>query len=358
MMSHRVPLRSVRQFLTIGLIVTLAGGVPVSGATTPLGTMRGFGAAKVSIDADKSWLRVGAHAFPVLEGADLRTTTGGAALDLADGSRVNVLPFSAVRFGARGQATQLSVSYGRLTFRFPELSRVEILTRSAKLEPVPQARMAGEVVVSGAGAMGLKMSQGALRVARLDNPRLVLLASREPVFLPKRPAVTGPMFSSDMPLAVPSDAKAVFAPDGHSIGYLTPGGSNFTISPGFTSDLTRPFSSRLVQLAMAKIPDPDVKNDAMPLFDVNGQYGGYVSGPEFYPQNSGGTTASQAAPVQRTAAAGQATGSTGAMTAMPLGSVGVTAGLGPRLAVSTSSGLVAAPDKCNPHASPHNPHCK
>src|SRR5437016_9437397 len=207
MMSHGVPLPSFRQFLTIGLIVTLAGGVPVSRATRALGTMRGFGAAKVSIDSDKSWRRVGAHSFPILEGADLRTTTGGAVLDLADGSRVNVLPFTAVRFGAKGQATQLSVSYGRMTFRFPELSRVEILTRSAKLEPVPQARMAGEVGVSGAGAMGLKMSQGALRVARLDNPRLVLLASREPVFLPKRPAFAGPMFSSDMPLAVPSDAK-------------------------------------------------------------------------------------------------------------------------------------------------------
>src|SRR5207244_4848884 len=115
-----------------------------------------------------------------------------------------------------------------------------------------------------------------------------------------------------LPLAVPSGAKAVFAPDGHSIGYRTPGGSNFTISPGFTSDLTRPFSSRLVQLAMAKIPDPDVKNDAMPLFDVNGQYGGYVSGPEFYPQNSGGTTDSQAAPVQRTGAAGAGRGAPGA----------------------------------------------
>jgi len=129
-------------------------------------------------------------------------------------------------------------------------------------------------------------------------PGRVLLAGREPVFLPKAPTAPGFYFTSDTPVAIPRDARAIFGPSGRSVGYLT-GGDGFVIQPGFTADLTRPFPSKLVRFAMAKIPRADVANDAMPLFDLGGHSVGYVSGPMFYAQNHGQSPAQPPATPKR-----------------------------------------------------------
>jgi hypothetical protein len=149
--------------------------------------------------------------------------------------------------------------------------------------------MVGEVFVGGAGMAGLKMTQGALRVEEIAGSKRVMLASLEPVFLPKRPAASGPFFTSDPPVTPSPGAKGAFAPSGQSIGYLEADGQ-LVIEPGFTANLTRPFPPRLIRLAMASIPENDLANAAMPLFDVNGAYVGYLVGPVFYAQ------AAQAAP--------------------------------------------------------------
>jgi len=252
-------------------------------AARPLGTARGVRAAKLSFDGGKSWLAIGAGSLPVLEGTDIQSTSGVVVLDLADRSRITVLPFSALRITDSGRATKISVVYGRLAFRLPEQTRVEILTPAARLEPLRRQGMAGEVFVSGTGMMGLKMTEGNLQVVQLSDARRVLLASGEPVFLPKRPAVPGSFFSPEAPVAIPVGAKGVFTPGGESIGYLGPDGG-FVIHPGFTTNLTRPFAPKLVQVAMATIPDQDRRDDAMPLFDVNGGYVGYIAGPIFHAQ--------------------------------------------------------------------------
>ena len=165
-------------------------------------------------------------------------------------------------------------------------SWVVVLTPSARLEAVRPGLLVGEVFVSRSGLMGLKMTVGHLQVTPVGAAGRVLLAGREPVFLPRPPAVRGFYFSSDTPVAIPRDARAIFEPSGRSVGYLT-GADTFVIQPGFTANLTRPFPSQLVQFALAKIPPGEVANDAMPLFDLGGHSVGYVSGPMFYAQNSG-----------------------------------------------------------------------
>src|SRR3989454_12107079 len=85
------------------------------------------------------------------DGAELRTTGGTAVLDLSDGSRVSVLPFSAVQFRGTNGMSGLSILHGRLTFRLPADTRVEILTPLAQLTPVRQGPMVGEVFVGSDG---------------------------------------------------------------------------------------------------------------------------------------------------------------------------------------------------------------
>jgi FecR protein len=271
------------------LVLAAAVTAPISGwgVVAPLGTARGFGPAKLSVDGRKSWLPIGARSFPILDGAEVRSAGGGAVLDLTDGSRLDVFPFSAIRFETSGPAAKISLLLGRVRFHLADQSRVEVLTPSARLEPASPGLLVGEVFVSRSGLMGLKMTAGQLQVTA---PGRVLLAGREPVFLPKAPTARGFYFTSDTPAAIPRDSRAIFGPNGRSVGYLTDG-DNFVIQPGFTADLTRPFPSRLVRVAMAKIPPPDVANDAMPLFDLGGHSVGYVSGPMFYAQNLGESAA-------------------------------------------------------------------
>ena len=113
-----------------------------------------------------------------------------------------------------------------------------------------------------------------------------MTASLEPVFLPKRPATPGPLFSADVPSESPAaGAKAVFSPKGESLGFLQLD-KQLVVRPGYTADLTQPFPPKTVQLAMAKIPAAD-SAIAMPVFDVNGGYVGYLAGPTFHAQAIG-----------------------------------------------------------------------
>ena len=128
--SIRSTRRAHGRLLAAGLALTLAAPSCVWGDLTPLGTARGFGSARLSVDAHKSWLPIGARSFPILEGAELRSAGGGAVLDLTDGGRLDVFPFSVIRFEASGQAAKISLLFGRVRFRLPEQSRVEILTPS------------------------------------------------------------------------------------------------------------------------------------------------------------------------------------------------------------------------------------
>ena len=156
--------------------------------------------------------------------------------------------------------------------------------------------MVGEVFVNNERTTGLKMTTGVLQLQALADAHDVRLASLEPLFIPTRPTSPGPLFSSDAPSASAAGAKGVFTPKGESIGYLQTDG-RLIVQPGFTADLTRPFPTKMVRLAMATI-QAGTESDAMPLFDVNGKYLGYLNGSDFYSQErvaqafQGGTSGS------------------------------------------------------------------
>ncbi len=280
--------------------------LPLAGATAVLGTARGVRAAQLSIDGGKSWLAVGARSLPLVDGAQLRSSSGSVILRLGDGSRLTALPFTALSVKESDAVTEITVRYGRLTFELPPRTRVRIVTPSARLEPVRPERMAGELVVGGAELTGLRMTQGSLQARRPEPARPVLVASREPVFFPARPEAGGYLFTADSPVSPPAGARGVFLPTGESIGYLDAEGQ-LVVAPGFTANLTGPVPARLVQLAQAGIPK-DLVSDASPLFDVNGGYVGYAVGPVFYASNHIAPTQVTPPAVQPPKKAGLSTG--------------------------------------------------
>jgi len=273
--------------LIAGLLVLLIAA-PIPGWSAPaasLGTARGVRGVQLSLDGGKTWLPLGSRSLPILNDTAIRATTGGALLDLADGSRLNMLPFSSLRVRETGATTEVTLVAGRLTFRLPRETRVELRSTSARLTPQRKQAMVGEVFVGGDDIVGLRMTEGALQVEELAGAKRTMVASLEPIFLPKRPAISGPLFASETPATPPpAGARAVFSPRGESLGFLEK--SQLVVYPGYTSDLTRPFSAKLVRLAMARVPEKD-RDDATPVFDVNGGYLGYLAGPMFYAQAVG-----------------------------------------------------------------------
>ena len=268
--------------LVFFLVFVLVLPVPVWSAALSMGTARGVRSVELSLDNGKNWLPLGSRSAPILDGTQVRTSNGGVVIDLSDGSRLDALPFSLLRFSEAAGTTQVSLVHGRLSFRLPRETRVQISTPAVRLEPVRTAVMQGEIFLAREGTMGLKMVAGSLQVRELAGSQQIRLASLEPVFLPKRPATVGSLFTSAAPASPPAGARAVFDPKGASLGYLGPD-AQLVIHPGYTSDLTQPFAPKLIQLAMAKIAEQD-RSDAVPVLDVNGGYVGYLAGPLFYAQ--------------------------------------------------------------------------
>jgi hypothetical protein len=263
--------------ITLQVLAAHAWSAPAS-----LGTVRGARTVEYTLNSDHTWLPLRGQSYPVMPGMQLRSKATHAAIDLIDGSRINLLPFSMAQVQESSDAIQISLLYGRLSFKLPAATRIEILTPSARLEPQRQETMVGELFVNKGGTTGLKMTAGILKVEELADAHEVRLASLDPVFVPTRPTSHGPLFSSDPPSTSTAGAKGVFTPKGESIGYLQMDGQ-LIVQPGFTADLTRPFPTKMVRLAMATIPEA-ADSDATPLFDVNGKYLGYLNGSDFHPQ--------------------------------------------------------------------------
>jgi len=272
----------------LGFILVTLFVVPFHawGGSAPLGTARAARGVKASLDNGSTWLEMKGSALPVFAGTEVRTIGGSATLELKDGSRIDVLPFSAVKFEQVGVAPRVLMDYGRLSFNLHPQSKIQLVTPVARLESAEPGTTSGEVFVTGGGVMGLKMAEGRLNVRPTTPGGQAMVASLEPVFLPKRPAGSGPLFASEGPGAPPAGVKAVFAPSGESVGYIAPDG-NLAIHPGHTADLTQPFADKLIRLALNTIPDEEQRSDATPLFDVNGGYVGYLSGPVFYAHVAG-----------------------------------------------------------------------
>ncbi len=267
----------------VATTLVMATFLPVPGFGTPLslGTVRVMRGVQVSSDGGKTWLAASMAPTPLADGTWIRATTGGALLELTDGSRVSVMPFSEASIEREAHGTAIALHRGRLSLRLPARARLAIEAGDAHVRPAGDEAVTGEVLVTGDRTVGVRASRGRLEIQETAVPRRTMFASLEPVFVPKRPERRGPLFVTDAPATPPPGARAAFGPGGDSAGYVSDG--QFIVHPGFSSGLTRPFPSSTVQLAMAKIPEPD-RPGATPLFDVNGGYLGYESGAVFYAQ--------------------------------------------------------------------------
>ena len=272
--------KRVRVFAPLLSVLLLLGASALDGAgaaPASLGTARGN--LSVSFDDGKTWMPPGPTSFPIMDGSQIRTRSGSAALELSNGSRVTVLPFGRVQVRNAGTAPEVTLVHGRVTFRLAERSPITLATAVARLEPSEGAVAAGEVFVDPDGTTGVKLSQGSLAVRELVEPYRVLVAGSEPVFLPKRPDVEGPLFGADVSQTPPAGATAAFGPTGESLGYVGPDG-RLVVKPGYTADLLRPFPAKLTRSALTTIPESQ-RAEATPIFGVNGRFLGHQVGSGF-----------------------------------------------------------------------------
>ena len=213
-MSYR---RMLRVWLVALLALPLIVPIPGWSASLSMGSVRGIRAAEGSLDDGKNWLALGSRSLPILDGTQLRTSNGGAIVDLTDGSRLNVMPFSLLHFRAGSGGTRISLVHGRMSFRLSSDTRVEISSPTARLEPVRAEVMHGELFVTREGTMGLQMSAGNLQVHELAGSQQVRLASIEPVFLPKRPPGAASVFTHSLaPASAPPARRRCSIPRGRA----------------------------------------------------------------------------------------------------------------------------------------------
>jgi len=279
----RIPLALL---LTVFL---LANSLPaLSAVSASLGTASGIRGVEMSLDGGKMWLPLGKRSLPILEATDIRSTSGSAVLDLADGSRLTVYPFSTLRIRQPGKTFDVLLDLGRLGFRLPAGSRVAIATAAARLRTSPAEVQAGEIAVVEGGAVGVRMMLGGATVQELVGAKRTLLAGLQPVFVPTKPPSADRVFASATSAPPAKAGTAVFTPKGESLGYLDDSG-RLTIEPGYTRDLTSPFPQKLVQAVTARVPE-SVRAQAVPLFNVNGSWVGYLVGSTFHPQDRAAST--------------------------------------------------------------------
>jgi len=278
--------------IPLALLLTLfllANSLPaLSAVTASLGTASGIRGVEMSLDGGKMWLPLDKRSLPILEATDIRSTSGSAVLDLADGSRLSVYPFSTVRIRQSGKGIDVLLDLGRLGFRLPAGSRVAIATAAARLRTSPGAVRAGEIAVVEGGAVGVRMMQGSATVQELVGAKRTMLAGLQPVFVPTKPASADQVFASATSAPPTKGGQAVFTPTGESLGYLDSDG-RLTIAPGYTRDLTSPFPQKLVQAVIARVPEA-ARAQAVPVFNVNGGWVGYLVGSTFHSQDQAAST--------------------------------------------------------------------
>lgn len=282
-----------KRSLVAGLLAVALGLQPPAAVLAAgLGTARGARGAEMSLDGSR-WLSLERRALPAMPGSLLRTSTGTIQIDLADGSRITVAPFSSGRVEPSGT---VALAYGRADLRFVPKSQAAVTAGSAALSP-GDAGAAADLLVERGGATAVRVRAGSVQVRSADGSTRVARAGEAPVVLGE-PRTQAALF--DRPAIDRGSRRTAFGAKGESLGYLTPDGT-LVAQAGFARDLRGPFDSRTVAQAVARIPE-DARRDALPVFDVDGGYLGYIEGHAFY---AFAGPMAQAAPA---AAAGQSGG--------------------------------------------------
>jgi len=261
--------------VVVGVLVTTR---PVS-ASVMLGTATGGRGAEMSLDGGRVWLSLAKQPLPILGSADIRSSSGAVALSLREGASVELLPFSTARVAQTEGAIDVTLVQGRAEFVLPAAAKIRLRTSVARLEG--DGKVAGEIVVTRDGVTGVRAHDGRVRVTELVGERRVLVAAVTPIFVPRTPEAASQVFDDGSRERPGTGRKAVFTPKGESVGYLDSDG-HLTVQAGHVNDLTGPYPQKLVRAVVARIPE-DARQNAVPLFNVNGGYVGYLVGPTFYP---------------------------------------------------------------------------
>lgn len=282
--------------IAVGFLVTcLLTPAPASAAAAGLGIARGVRDAELSLDGGRRWLSLEDRALPAMAGSHVRTTTGSVTLDLADGSRIALAPFSALRVEGSGM---IDVRYGRVEVRAVPRSALGVTAGSTRVSLADPARpTVAEVVVDPGYATGVQVRQGAVRVQAPNGTSRVARAGDGPVVIGK-PIAREAMFGVRTPLPG-ATGRAAFTAKGQNVGYLGADGA-LIVRAGFARDLSGPFAPRTVAQAIARIPETD-RADAAPIFDVQGRFLGYVRGASFHAL-TGPTPPAEAAPSSQSGA--------------------------------------------------------
>src|SRR5207247_11406150 len=120
-------------------------------------TVRADTGVKATLDKGRTWLELKGNAVPVVSGTEGRSAGGAGAIELKDGSRIEVLPFSAVQCQQVSGDPRVSVTYGRGNFNLHPQSKLQIVTPVARLESAEGGPVSGELFLTGGRVMGLKM---------------------------------------------------------------------------------------------------------------------------------------------------------------------------------------------------------
>lgn len=285
--------RARRLLLVSPLVLSLAlpmTSAPAVGAGIALGTARGIRSAELSLDGGTSWLSLKGRSLPLVAGSRVRSTTGAVSIELADGARLTLQPFSAATLK---DSADVVLEYGRAGFRLAPASPLGLATAVARLETSGGAPAAGEVVAA-RGATGVRVTQGSLLLREANGTPRIVRAGGGPAMVPGTSPADAAFPVADAAAPAPAGARVVFTPEGENVGYVEDG-RRLVVRPGFAADLSARFPARTVEQASARVP-PASRGEALLLLDANGGYAGYVADAVFY-------SASTAMPVAAAAAA-------------------------------------------------------
>src|SRR5262245_11611746 len=96
-----------RGLVSGGLIMFQVLAIHAWSAPASLGTVRGAQTVEFTLNSDRTWLPLRGQSYPVMPGMQLRTKATYSALELIDGSRINLLPFSMAQVQETPDATQV-----------------------------------------------------------------------------------------------------------------------------------------------------------------------------------------------------------------------------------------------------------
>ncbi len=185
-------------FICAFLLLPMGSFSPISASAkerlVPMGEMISNGDVKFEA-RENHWREVESSYFPIFQGIRIKTEKGAAIISLDNNSQIELGSDSVLFFE---QSNRLSLSQGRVDFRMPSYSEMNIrvkdvsisLARSLQASKGPSAipesnkQAIGSILIHPNGAVTVKSLQGSLSVINYDKNVLASLSSKESLTIP------------------------------------------------------------------------------------------------------------------------------------------------------------------------------